>query len=45
MKIYFNFAQDWPALVAVGLFICFIAYVAIYGKKGQAKDEEKDKKD
>jgi len=33
--MYFNFASDWPALVAIACFVGFIAYLVINGKKNQ----------
>lgn len=37
----FNFAQDWPVFIIVGLFAGFIVYAYFNGKKNSQKSEKK----
>lgn len=44
MKFTFNFAQEWPVLILVGVFIWFVIYLVVAGKKNQNKDSKETKK-
>lgn len=35
----FNFEKDWIVLVVIAIFISFVAYVIISGRKGEDKDK------
>ncbi len=44
MSFHFNFAQEWPVLILIGLFIGFIIYAIINGRRNQDKDPNTKKK-
>jgi cbb3-type cytochrome oxidase subunit 3 len=35
----FNFAQEWPVLILIGVFIWFLIYAYRNGKKNSADDQ------
>lgn len=38
----FSFANDWPALIVVALFLGFLAYLFINSRKNRGQANEKD---
>ncbi len=44
MTFHFNFAQEWPVLILIGVFIWFVAYLMISGRKNQNKGNDSEKK-
>ena len=43
MTFHFNFAQEWPILVLIGLFLWFFTYLMVAGRKDRDKDQNKKK--
>jgi hypothetical protein len=41
--ITFNFVQDWPVLVVIGLFISFIVYLSFTSSRNQSDDKTQNK--
>ena len=44
MSFHFNFAQEWPILILIGLFVGFVVYLAVIGRRNQDKDKDTNKK-
>ena len=44
MTFHFNFAQEWPILILIGLFVGFVVYLAVIGRRNQDKDQDTKKK-
>jgi len=43
-RMHFNFSQEWPVFVLIGVFLWFVLYVAISGRKNKEKDQSSPKK-
>lgn len=39
----FNFSQDWPVFILIGVFIWFVVALIINSRKNQRRDQKKDK--
>lgn len=38
--MYFNLANDWPALIVVAVFLFFVVYVYIASRKNDKTDKD-----
>lgn len=39
-----NFSQEWPIFIFIGIFLWFVLYVAISGRRNKEKDQNPPKK-
>jgi len=44
MSFHFNFAQEWPVLILIGLFVGFFVYIIVIGRRNHDKDQDANKK-